>query len=115
MNSYLNCFFTKRAGRKNQKEKNEVRRATPCLWENRFREMDGLKNSVGLEISSESMRLWDTIFSQRWSFLIDLAISGVVEIVPSAALATDVYGVSSFDQLLDFEHRGESNLDILFS
>ncbi len=81
----------------------------------RFREMDGLKNNVGLEIQfgKYSFMGYD-IFSKMVIFNKAGLISCGIEVVAAHDLCKYMStGVSDFDQLLiDFEHRGVSNLDI---
>src|SRR3989344_5488798 len=81
----------------------------------RFREMDGIKNKVGLEIQFGKYAFMGyDIFSKMIIFKNLKYIECGVEIVPSSELVKQMStGVSSFEQLLvDFEHRGESNIDI---
>ena len=82
---------------------------------NRFREMDGIKNKVGLEIQFGKYAFMGyDIFSKMIIFKNLKYIECGIEIVPSENLVKQMStGVSSFDQLLvDFENRGESNIDI---
>jgi len=81
----------------------------------RFREMDGIKNKVGLEIQFGKYAFMGyDIFSKMIIFKNLKYIECGIEIVPSSELVKFMStGVSSFEQLLvDFEHRGESNIDI---
>ena len=81
----------------------------------RFREMDGIKNKVGLEIQFGKYAFMGyDIFGKMIIFKNLGYIECGIEIVPSAELVKEMStGVSSFDQLLvDFTHRGESNIDI---
>lgn len=81
----------------------------------RFREMDGIRNKVGLEIQFGKYAFMGyDIFSKMIIFKNLGYIECGIEVVPSAELVKDMStGVSSFDQLLvDLEHRGESNIDI---
>lgn len=81
----------------------------------RFREMDGLKNKVGLEIQFGKYAFMGyDIFSKMIIFKKLRYIECGIEVVPGRELAKEMStGVSSFDQLLvDFENRGESNIDI---
>ena len=81
----------------------------------RFREMDGIKNKVGLEIQFGKYAFMGyDIFSKMIIFKNLGYITCGIEIVPAQELArTMSTGVSSFNQLLvDFENRGESNIDI---
>lgn len=81
----------------------------------RFREMDGLKNKVGLEIQFGKYAFMGyDIFSKMIIFRKLNYIECGIEIVPSSELVKQMStGVSSFDQLLvDFEHRGTSDIDI---
>ena len=81
----------------------------------RFREMDGIKNKVGLEIQFGKYAFMGyDIFSKMVIFKNLGYITCGIEVVPAQELARNMStGVSSFDQLLvDFENRGESNIDI---
>lgn len=81
----------------------------------RFREMDGIKNKVGLEIQFGKYAFMGyDIFSKMIIFKNLGYIECGIEIVPGRELVKEMStGVSSFEQLLvDFEHRGESNIDI---
>lgn len=81
----------------------------------RFREMDGIKNRVGLEIQFGKYAFMGyDIFSKMIIFKKLGYIECGIEIVPSHELVKQMStGVSSFDQLLvDFENRGEGNIDI---
>jgi len=77
--------------------------------------MDGIKNKVGLEVQFGKYAFMGyDIFSKMIIFKNLKYIECGVEIVPSSELVKQMStGVSSFEQLLvDFEHRGESNIDI---
>ena len=77
--------------------------------------MDGIKNKVGLEIQFGKYAFMGyDIFSKMIIFKNLKYIECGVEIVPSSELVKQMStGVSSFEQLLvDFENRGESNIDI---
>lgn len=81
----------------------------------RFREMDGIKNKVGLEIQFGKYAFMGyDIFSKMIIFKKLKYIECGIEVVPSHNLTKQMStGVSSFDQLLiDFENRGEGNIDI---
>lgn len=81
----------------------------------RFREMDGIKNKVGLEIQFGKYAFMGyDIFAKMIIFKNLGYIECGIEVVPSAELVKEMStGVSSFDQLLvDFKHRGEGNIDI---
>ena len=81
----------------------------------RFREMDGIKNRVGLEVQFGKYAFMGyDIFSKMVIFKNLGYITCGIEVVPSQELVRNMStGVSSFNQLLvDFEHRGESNIDI---
>ncbi len=82
---------------------------------NRFREMDGLKNKVGLEIQFGKYAFMGyDIFSKMVIFNKLGYIDCGIEIVPCNDLVQEMStGVSSFDQLMvDFQYRGESDIDI---
>lgn len=77
--------------------------------------MDGIKNKVGLEIQFGKYAFMGyDIFSKMIIFKNLKYIECGVEIVPSSELVKQMStGVSSFEQLLvDFENRGESDIDI---
>ena len=81
----------------------------------RFREMDGIKNKVGLEIQFGKYAFMGyDIFSKMIVFKNLGYIECGIEIVPGREMVRQMStGVSSFDQLLvDFKHRGESDIDI---
>lgn len=81
----------------------------------RFREMDGIKNKVGLEIQFGKYAFMGyDIFSKMVIFNKLKLIECGIEVVPVNELCKHMStGVSDFDQLLiDFKHRGESNIDI---
>jgi len=81
----------------------------------RFREMDGIKSKVGLEIQFGKYAFMGyDIFSKMIIFERLGYIECGIEVVPGRELVKEMStGVSSFDQLLvDFENRGESNIDI---
>ncbi|MDA2936060.1 restriction endonuclease [Patescibacteria group bacterium AH-259-L05] len=81
----------------------------------KFREMDGIKNKVGLEIQLGKYAFMGyDIFSKMIIFKKLRYIECGIEVVPSHELQKQMStGVSSFDQLLvDFENRGEGNIDI---
>ncbi len=83
--------------------------------EGRFREMDGIKNKVGLEIQFGKYAFMGyDIFSKMIVFKNLGYIECGIEIVPGQEMIKQMStGVSSFDQLLvDFKYRGESNIDI---
>lgn len=82
---------------------------------NRFREMDGIKNLVGLEIQFGKYAFMGyDIFSKMVIFKKLKYIECGIEVVPTEGLVKQMStGVSSFDQIMvDFEYRGESNIDI---
>jgi hypothetical protein len=82
---------------------------------NRFREMDGIKNKVGLEIQFGKYAFMGyDIFSKMVIFNKLGLIECGIEVVPVNELCKYMStGVSDFDQLLiDFKYRGESNIDI---
>jgi len=86
-----------------------------AFGQGRFREMDGIKNRVGLEIQFGKYAFMGyDIFSKMIIFKKLGYIECGIEVVPSHDLVRQMStGVSSFDQLLvDFENRGESDIDI---
>ena len=81
----------------------------------RFREMDGIKNKVGLEIQFGKYAFMGyDIFSKMVIFNKLGRIECGIEVVPVNSLCKYMStGVSDFDQLLiDFEYRGESDIDM---
>lgn len=104
--------WTEKAVGKKKKDFQEPRHA---FGKGRFREMDGVKNKVGLEIQFGKYAFMGyDIFSKMIIFKNLGYIECGIEVVPSNELVKQMStGVSDFDQLLvDFEHRGESNIDI---
>lgn len=96
-------------------KKKEYAEPRHAFGKGRFREMDGIKNKVGLEIQFGKYAFMGyDIFSKMIIFKNLGYIECGIEIVPAAELVKQMStGVSSFDQLLvDFNHRGESNIDI---
>lgn len=82
---------------------------------NRFREMDGIKNKVGLEIQFGKYAFMGyDIFSKMIIFHKRGLIDCGIEIVAYSSLAHEMStGVSEFEQILiDFKERGVSNIDI---
>lgn len=81
----------------------------------RFREMDGIKNKVGLEIQFGKYAFMGyDIFSKMVIFNKLGLIECGIEVVPVNEVCKHMStGVSDFDQLMiDFKYRGESNIDI---
>lgn len=81
----------------------------------RFREMDGIKNTVGLEIQFGKYAFMGYDIFSKMVILNKLGyIKCGIEIVPGYELVKQMStGVSSYDQLLvDLQYRGESNIDI---
>jgi len=117
MNDYLKLVFhqkgwTKKAAKGKKKKFVEPRHA---FGNGRFREMDGIKNKVGLEIQFGKYAFMGyDIFSKMVIFKNLDYIECGVEIVPSNELVKQMSsGVSSFEQLLvDLENRGEGDIDI---
>lgn len=117
MNNYLKLLFHEMGWTKKSQEGKKRKFVEPrhAFGKGRFREMDGLKNEVGLEIQFGKYAFMGyDIFSKMVIFNKLGYIKCGIEIVPSVELVKQMStGVSSFDQLLvDFEHRGESNIDI---
>ena len=117
MNNYLKLVshqkgWTLKAGKGKKKKFIEPRHA---FGKGRFREMDGIKNKVGLEIQFGKYAFMGyDIFSKMVIFKNLGYIECGIEIIPSSELVKQMSsGVSSFEQLLvDLENRGESNIDI---
>ncbi len=117
MNDYLKLVFHKKGWTEKSKDGKKKKFAEPrhAFGKGRFREMDGIKNKVGLEIQFGKYAFMGyDIFSKMIIFKNLKYIECGVEIVPSSELVKQMStGVSSFEQLLvDFENRGESNIDI---
>lgn len=117
MNNYLKLVFHQKGWTEKSKDGKKRKFAEPrhAFGKGRFREMDGIKNKVGLEIQFGKYAFMGyDIFSKMIIFKNLKYIECGVEIVPSVELVRQMStGVSSFEQLLvDFENRGESNIDI---
>ena len=81
----------------------------------RYREMDGIKNKVGLEIQFGKYAFMGyDIFGKMIMFKNLGKINCGIEVVPMANLQKQMStGVSAFEQInIDFKHRGESDIDI---
>lgn len=116
MNDHLKLMLHKNGWTEKAKGKRK-KFAEPrhAFGKGRFREMDGIKNKVGLEIQFGKYAFMGyDIFSKMIIFKKLGYIECGIEVVPSHELVKQMStGVSSFDQLLvDFENRGESNIDI---
>lgn len=117
MNNYLKIALHQNGWTEKAKEGKKKKFSEPrhVFGKGRFREMDGIKNKVGLEIQFGKYAFMGyDIFSKMIIFKNLKYIECGVEIVPSSELVRQMStGVSSFEQLLvDFENRGESNIDI---
>jgi len=117
MNKYLKTFLHEKGWTEKAKEGKKRKFVEPrhTFGKGRFREMDGIKNLVGLEIQfGKYAFIGYDIFSKMIIFKNLKYIECGVEIVPTHELAKQMSsGVSSFEQLLiEFEHRGESDIDI---
>lgn len=117
MNNYLKLVLHQRGWTKKAKDGKKKKFTEPrhAFGKGRFREMDGIKNKVGLEIQFGKYAFMGyDIFSKMIIFKNLKYIECGVEIVPGSELVRLMStGVSSFEQLLvDFENRGESNIDI---
>ncbi len=117
MNNYLKLVCHEKGWTLKSQEGRKKKFIEPrhSFGKNRFREMDGIKNKVGLEIQFGKYAFMGyDIFSKMVIFKNLGYIECGIEIVPSNELVKLMStGVSSFEQLLvDFEHRGESNIDI---
>ena len=117
MNNYLKTVLHGKGWTEKAKNGKKKKFAEPrhSFGKGRFREMDGIKNKVGLEIQFGKYAFMGyDIFSKMIIFKNLKYIECGIEIVPSSELVKQMStGVSSFEQLLvDFEHRGESNIDI---
>jgi len=116
MNDYLKLELHKKGWTAKAKgKKKKFAEPRHAFGKGRFREMDGIKNKVGLEIQFGKYAFMGyDIFSKMIIFQKLGYIECGVEVVPGSELVKEMStGVSSFDQLLvDFENRGESNIDI---
>ena len=117
MNDYLKTVLHGKGWTEKAKDGKKKKFAEPrhAFGKGRFREMDGIRNKVGLEIQFGKYAFMGyDIFSKMIIFKNLKYIECRVEIVPSSELVKQMStGVSSFEQLLvDLEHRGESNIDI---
>lgn len=82
---------------------------------NRFREMDGIKNKVGLEIQFGKYAFMGyDIFSKMVIFKNKGKIDCGIEVVATQELVRRMStGVSGFEQIvIDFKNRGEADIDI---
>ena len=116
MNHHLKTALHKKnwTAKANDKKK-EYAEPRHAFGGGRFREMDGMKNKVGLEIQFGKYAFMGyDIFSKMIIFKNLGYIECGIEVVPAEELVKQMStGVSSFDQLLvDFNNRGESNIDI---
>lgn len=85
------------------------------LGDHEFREMDGIKNGVGIEVQFGKYAFMGyDIFSKMPIFAKrGLIQCGVEVVVMSSMLKHMSTGVSSFDQIkLDMQHRGVADLDV---
>lgn len=83
--------------------------------EGRYREMDGVKNRVGLEIQFGKYAFMGyDIFSKMIIFKNQNVIDCGIEIVPVQEMVHCMStGVSAFEHLMiDFQYRGEADIDI---
>lgn len=116
MNNYLKLsLHAKDWTEKAENRRKSYKEPRENFGKGRFREMDGIKNKVGLEIQFGKYAFMGyDIFSKMVIFKKLNRIVCGIEIVPSSELVKKMStGVSSFDQLLvDFNNRGESNIDI---
>jgi hypothetical protein len=116
MNHHLKTTLHKKGWtEKADGKKKEYAEPRHAFGKGRFREMDGVKNKVGLEIQFGKYAFMGyDIFSKMVIFNKLGYIECGIEVVPAEELVRQMStGVSSFDQLLvDFEHRGESDIDI---
>ena len=117
MNTYLKLVLHQNGWTEKAKSGKKKKFAEPrhAFGKGRFREMDGIKNKVGLEIQFGKYAFMGyDIFSKMIIFKNLKYIECGIEIVPSSELVKQMStGVSSFEQLMvDFENRGESNIDI---
>ena len=116
MNDYLKLELHQKGWTERAKgKKKKFAEPRHAFGKGRFREMDGIKNKVGLEIQFGKYAFMGyDIFSKMIIFQKLGYIECGIEVVPGNELVKEMStGVSSFDQLLvDFENRGESNIDI---
>ncbi len=104
--------WTEKASPKSKKKYKEPRH---YFGKGRYREMDGIKNRVGLEIQFGKYAFMGyDIFGKMVIFKNLGKIDCGIEIVPMAKLQKQMStGVSAFEQIMvDFQYRGESNIDI---
>lgn len=116
LNHTLKIFLRDKGWTENvEGSKKGFREPRHAFGKNRFREMDGIKNKVGLEIQFGKYAFMGyDIFSKMVIFNKLGYIECGIEIVPVTELCKHMStGVSDFDQLMvDFEYRGESDIDI---
>ncbi len=114
-NSLKNALHYKGWTEKAKGKQKKYREPRHNFGGSRFREMDGIKNKVGLEIQFGKYAFMGyDIFSKMIIFKNLGYIECGIEVVPAQELTRMMStGVSSFNQLIvDFEYRGESNIDI---
>jgi len=116
MNDFIKTLLHKKDWtRKANGKKKKYSEPRHAFGHGRFREMDGIKNRVGLEIQFGKYAFMGyDIFSKMIIFKNLGYIECGIEIVPGQELVRQMStGVSSFEQLLvDLDNRGESNIDI---
>lgn len=114
----LNCEYMRRFNELNwKKQKINMITQIPelCLSHTGFREIDLVKNKVGIEIQfGKYAFMVYNILAKMTIFAKQGIIECGVEIVPMLAMANEMStGVSYFEQIkCDLEYRGESNIDI---
>ncbi|MCB9007927.1 MAG: restriction endonuclease [Ardenticatenaceae bacterium] len=89
--------------------------APPSVTQNAFREMDFVKNRLGVEVQfGKYAFMVYNVCAKMTIFHNEGFIDAGVEIVPLKELASDMSsGVSYFEQFVwDLEHRGVSDIDI---
>lgn len=114
-NNQIKAYLLKYGWTKKTDSKKGFKEPRIYFGKNRFREMDGIKNKVGLEVQFGKYAFMGyDIFSKMVIFKNKDKIECGIEVVPTQELVRKMStGVSGFDQILvDFENRGEANIDV---
>jgi len=114
-NNQIKAYLLKYHWTKKTDSKKGFKEPRIYFGKNRFREMDGIKNKVGLEVQFGKYAFMGyDIFSKMVIFKNQDKIECGIEVVSTQELVRKMStGVSGFDQILvDFKNRGEANIDI---
>lgn len=114
-NNQIKSYLLKYGWTEKSESKKGFKEPRLYFGRNRFREMDGIKNKVGLEVQFGKYAFMGyDIFSKMVIFKNKKKIECGIEVVSTQQLVRKMStGVSGFEQILiDFENRGESDIDI---